>query len=110
MRAQTLRAWLVAAAAWAGCGGASWSVPLPALDRVPLSVQQPDGRNLLAVGGALGSGGDALFLRYDGTEWTRLTTGTSATLWWVHAFSADDAYAVGEQGTILHYAGGVLAV
>jgi hypothetical protein len=90
------------------CGGSSWSTPLAALDRVPLSVTQPGGATVFAVGGALGSGGDALFLRYDGAAWTRVATNTTATLWWVHAFSATDAYAVGEQGTIVRYAAGAL--
>ncbi len=80
MRAALVFMFFVSAAA---CGGSSWSLPLPALDRVPLSVSQPSSpsREVFAVGGALGSGGDALVLRYDGAAWTRIATGTTATFW-----------------------------
>jgi hypothetical protein len=77
-----------------------WSLPLSAIDRVPLSVAQPSAHDAWIVGGALGSGGDALILHYDGTRWQRSDPGTDATLWWVDAL-ADHQWAVGERGTVL---------
>jgi hypothetical protein len=80
-------------------------VPQPALDRVPLSVWQAAPNDLVAAGGALGSGGDGLLIHYDGASWTQIPTGTQATSWWVFGLSARDVYLVGEMGTILHYDG-----
>jgi hypothetical protein len=52
---------------------------------------------------AVGDGGN--ILRYDGTSWNRMPTGTAAALEAVWASAPDDAYAVGEHGIILHYSG-----
>jgi photosystem II stability/assembly factor-like uncharacterized protein len=101
--------WLLALAALAGCGGgAHWSLPLAELDRVPLSVAERAPSDVWTVGGALGSGGDALMLRYDGSSWQRITVGTDATLWWVFPRAAASVWAVGEGGTILHWDGTAL--
>jgi photosystem II stability/assembly factor-like uncharacterized protein len=89
----------------AACSSPHWSVPLPSLDRVPLSIAQLTPTDVFAVGGALGSGPDALMLHYDGTTWTPLTTNTDATLWWVHTVSPRSVWTVGERGTILHWNG-----
>jgi photosystem II stability/assembly factor-like uncharacterized protein len=82
-----------------------WTLPLPALDRVPLSVTQPAGDAVFTVGGALGSTGQALFLRYDGSSWHAIPVATDATLWWVFARSPSDVYAVGERGSAFHWSG-----
>ncbi len=78
-----------------------WSLPLPALDRVPLSVTQRSPSDVWIAGGALGSGGDAMILHYDGSAWTRTDPGTDATLWWVDAPDASTRWFVGERGTVL---------
>jgi hypothetical protein len=94
-----------------GCPAAPhWSLPLADLDRVALSVAERSPHEVYVVGGALGSGGDALFLRYDGSAWQRLGVGanpTGATLWWVFVVpgSAESVYAVGENGLIVHWDG-----
>jgi photosystem II stability/assembly factor-like uncharacterized protein len=75
-----------------------WSVPLPALDRVPLSVAQPAPDEAWIVGGALGSGGNALALHYDGERWNRVDFATDATLWWVS--NDRSPWIVGERGTV----------
>jgi hypothetical protein len=98
------RIFAVAAAlalAAAGCTSPHWSLPLPALDRVALSVAQSSARDVWIAGGALGSGGDALVLHYDGSAWQRLDPGTDATLWWVDAPDATTRWFVGERGTVL---------
>jgi hypothetical protein len=78
-----------------------WSLPLSALDRVPLSVAMRSAHDVWIAGGALGSGGDALILHYDGSAWTRTDPGTDATLWWVDAPAAGPRWFVGERGTVL---------
>lgn len=85
----------------AGCGSPPhWSLPLAGLDRVPLSVAQASSRDVWIAGGALGSGGNALVLHYDGSAWQRFDPGTDATLWWVT--QPADPWFVGERGTVLH--------
>src|SRR5205823_4835591 len=89
---------LLAAAALTGAacgGGARWSVPLGDLDRVPLGVWGLGPREVFAVGGALGSGGAALLLHFDGAAWTSIPVATDATLWWVFALSPTEVWAVG---------------
>jgi hypothetical protein len=92
-----------------GCeGDPRWSVAEPSLDRVALSVWASAKDDVWAVGGALGSGGDALIDHFDGTRWSTIPTGTSATLWWVHGIGKNDLWMVGEAGTILHWDGTTL--
>ncbi len=52
---------------------------------------------------AVGLGGE--IYRYDGIDWTAMTSGTSQTLRDVWGTAADDIYAVGADGTILRYDG-----
>src|SRR5436305_15343001 len=85
-----------------------WSAPVMLSDRVPLAVSRA-GQQTFVVGGALGSGADGLFLRYDGS-WHSVATGSKATLWWSFGFSERDLWAVGEQGTVAHWDGNQLAL
>ncbi len=102
MTRATLRcAFAVTFALAAGCPSPHWSLPLPALDRVPLSIAQSSASDVWIVGGALGSGGDALVLHYDGSVWHRFDPGTDATLWWVDAPDPATRWFVGERGTVL---------
>jgi photosystem II stability/assembly factor-like uncharacterized protein len=85
----------------AGCGGSPhWSLPLAALDRVPLSVHQNAPHDVWIVGGALGSGGNALALHYDGSTWRASDLGTDATMWWVAPASPTQVWMVGERGSV----------
>lgn len=93
---------LASAAVGGGCSSPPhWSLPLPSLDRVALSVYEAGPTHTWVVGGALGSGGGALVVDYDGKAWTRHDVGTDATLWWVAPRSATAVWAVGERGTAL---------
>lgn len=96
-----MRAALLALAV-AGCGPTShWSLPLPALDRVPLSVVERAPHDVWVVGGALGSGGRALVLHDDGSAWRAYDVATDATLWWVAPAGPGQVWAVGERGTVV---------
>src|SRR4051812_24876758 len=92
----------------AGCADdPHWSLPLAALDRVPLTATQPaPGQDdAWIAGGALGSPGDALLMHYAHGAWSALPTGTTATLWWLFALGTSEVYAVGERGTVLVWNG-----
>lgn len=96
------RALALCALVAAGCTPTPhWSLPLGALDRVALSVAETPAGETWVVGGALGSGGGALALRYDGKKWNRYDVGTDATLWWVAQVGPLHTWAVGERGTVL---------
>ena len=69
-----------------------------------LSFWGPSSSSLYAVGGDLGDPGEELILWYDGATWYRMQA-DAPTLWWVHGFSRDDVWAVGENGTAIHYDG-----
>lgn len=49
---------------------------------------------------------DGLILRYNGSQWTDMNSGTGSFLASVWGSSASSFYAVGETGTILQYSGG----
>jgi photosystem II stability/assembly factor-like uncharacterized protein len=101
---------LVTALLLAACDPtAHWSVQEPDLNRVVLSVSALAPNDAYAVGGALSSGGDGLFLHYDGTTWHPIPVATQATLWWVFARVPNDVYLVGELGTIFHWDGQALS-
>ncbi len=61
--------------------------------------------DVYSSGGALGSGGEGLLVHFDGSAWSTIPLGTTATLWWVFGLGPRDVYLVGEQGTILHWDG-----
>jgi hypothetical protein len=70
----------------------------------------PQGNSLHAVWGSAGNDvfavGDAgTILHYDGTNWSRMESGTTNYLYSIWGNAADDVYAVGASGTILHYNG-----
>ncbi len=88
---------------------ARWQESVPDLDRVPLSLYVAGRDEVFASGGALGSGGDALFLHLQGGTPSQIPTGTKNTLWWLHGFSSSDIFLVGEQGTILHWNGSAVS-
>jgi hypothetical protein len=104
---------VAAVLASSGCEPSGWAVVDAPSGAAVLSVAYaPTGDGALAVGGALGSGGEALLLVSDGDGsggWRRVSVGTDATLWWVHAFARDDAWVVGERGTIGHFDGSAVA-
>lgn len=74
--------------------------PLRAVWGSPTDALSPDGpADVIAVG----EGGTALY--YDGSQWTELQTGTLADLSGVWRSADNEAFAVGELGTILHHRG-----
>ena len=52
---------------------------------------------------AVGTRGE--ILRFNGTTWSTMTSGTSTNLFGVWGAASDDVYAVGANGVILHFDG-----
>lgn len=44
-------------------------------------------------------------IHFDGNEWRTVASGTSATIYALFGFAANDIWAAGENGTVLHYDG-----
>lgn len=86
--------------------GATWGTVLDELDGALLSVWGTSDRDVWAVGGPMGNGGfESLVVRFDGTEWRRISAGKAETFWWVHGTSGSDVWLVGERGRITHWNG-----
>jgi len=85
-----------------------WTVLADDLGGVLLSANGPSIDEAWAVGGPLGSAGDALILRREGGGWARVETGFTDTLWWVWVAGPDEVFAVGEGGRIVRWSAGTL--
>lgn len=74
-----------------------------------LSVQQVSNGDVYMVGKDAEDGTGPVFLRYDGTTWTRIpvTPGgvqlDNVDLWWLHEVQADDIWLVGQNRTVVRY-------
>ncbi len=68
-----------------------------------LDVSGTSARDVWAVGADRGRG--PLVLHYDGGGWTRLETGSTGALWWVHPVPGGDVFFGGESETVLRYDG-----
>jgi hypothetical protein len=69
-----------------------------------LSFWGSSSNDLFAVGGELGDPGEALIVWHDGQTWYRMPV-DAPILWWVHGFAHDDVWAVGAEGTVVHFDG-----
>ncbi|MDF1795214.1 MAG: hypothetical protein P1U63_01625 [Coxiellaceae bacterium] len=69
-----------------------------------VSVIDTSGDGFGNIGFAVGD--DGVILKYDGTDWTKVTSPTSNDLLGVQVISANEAWAVGYKGTILHWVRG----
>lgn len=91
-----------------GCPGPAaappWELVASDLPDAVLSIDGTSASNVWAVGADHGSG--PIVLHWDGTRWTRVSTGTRGTLWWVHAFSDGTLYVAGAGATILRSSDG----
>jgi len=88
------------------CGGPpEWAVLDGELSEVLLSVSGASIDDVLAVGGPLGSDGEALVLHREAGGWRRAPAPFSETFWWVWAASPDEAFIVGEGGIIARWDG-----
>jgi hypothetical protein len=82
---------------------AEWTLAADGLDEALLGVHGTSENDVWAVGSDRGAG--PIVLRYDGTTWTRVPTGTRGDLWWVHAIPGGPVYLAGANATILRYDG-----
>ncbi len=107
------RSWLALSFLLAACGPGpepAWSVVLgdTQLDRVLLSVSGDSLDTVWAVGGGLGTPGEALVVRRTPDGWQTVATGFEETLWWVWVAGPDDVFMVGEAGRIAHWDGSAI--
>jgi hypothetical protein len=88
-------------------GGTTWNN-----EGYSLSTSGQDLNGIWGSGGNW-SGGDRVYavgdggriLRYDGTSWGTMSSGTTSNLYGVWGTAYDDVYAVGAGGTIIHFNG-----
>jgi hypothetical protein len=78
-------------------------------DGALLSVQGTAADDVWVAGGGLGLGG-AVLRHFDGDRWTEIEVDDARTLWWVTPDGVDRAWAVGEDGLIVHVEDGVAEV
>lgn len=81
----------------------SWHAVAQNLTEALMSVGGTSDRDIWVVGADQGAG--PIVLHFDGTAWTRMSTGSRGHLWWVHAISPTEVYLGGASATILRYDG-----
>lgn len=87
--------------------------PAPAWERVLqrepaglLSVWGTSATDVWAVGADPGDGAGPYVLHFDGATWTRLRTGATGDLWWVHGLPGGPVWFAGENGLVLRWDAG----
>ncbi|HTE53552.1 MAG TPA: hypothetical protein VK698_22005 [Kofleriaceae bacterium] len=86
-------------------GDASWELVQEHLPGALLSIWGTAADDIWAVGSDPDGGGPTV-LRYDGTSWDPLDTGTVGDLWWVFGTGSGPVYMGGAGGVIIQYDGG----
>lgn len=76
-----------------------WQLVSSRLPEALLSIGGSSAKDVWAVGADAGAG--PIALHYDGTRWTRVTTGSHGALWWTQTFPDGTIFMAGEQATIL---------
>jgi len=94
----------LASLVFAACAGprsrdGHWQLVSSGLREAVLSISGSSATNVWAVGADAGAG--PIVLHYDGASWTRVSTGSSGTLWWTQVFSDGTIFMAGAQSTIL---------
>jgi hypothetical protein len=87
-------------------GGYPWAKLQSGLPAGLVSVWGSSSKDIWVVGGDARDGLGPQVLRFDGSTWTRLSTGTSGDLWWVFGFSDGPVFLGGASGTILRWSDG----
>jgi hypothetical protein len=82
---------------------ASWQVVHDGLPGALLSVWGSSASDVWAVGADAGDGAGPTVLHLEGGSWSRLETGQSGDLWWVHGFAGGPLFMGGSGGTILRF-------
>jgi hypothetical protein len=112
MRAPLAIAILLAASACGDDGSttnttATWQLLASDQPSSLLAVWAPSTDNAWVVGGREGIGGEPPVWHFDGTAWTKLSTGmTSVDLWQVFGFEGGPVFMAGSNGTILRFEDG----
>jgi hypothetical protein len=81
----------------------AWQVVHDGLPGALLSVWGSAASDVWTVGADAGDGRGPTVLHLDGEGWSRLETGQSGDLWWVHGFAGGPLFMGGAGGLILRY-------
>ncbi|MCB9702173.1 MAG: hypothetical protein H6711_09780 [Myxococcales bacterium] len=85
----------------------TWQRVASGLPGALLSVWGTSASDVWAVGGDARDGSGPTVLRFDGMQWSRVSTGQAqGNLWWVFGFAGGPVYVGGEGGVILRYQDG----
>jgi hypothetical protein len=90
----------------AGDSEPRWGRLMSGLTAGLVSVWGSGADDVWAVGGDARDGQGPSVLRFDGSAWNRLSTGTSGDLWWVYGFAGGPVYLGGANGVILRFRSG----
>ena len=84
-------------------GPPSWKLVQQELPSALMSVQVVSNGDVYAVGADVEDGRGPYVLRFDGNSWTRLETGASGDLWWVHEVGPDEIWMSGADRLVLRH-------
>lgn len=84
----------------------AWQLVQEAVPGALLSVWGTSARDVWTVGADVGDGAGPTVLHLEGNDWSRLATGQSGDLWWVHGFAGGPLFMGGAGGMILRYQDG----
>ena len=84
-------------------GPPAWKLVQQELPSALMSVQVVSNGDVYAVGADVEDGRGPYVLRFDGNSWTRLETGASGDLWWVHETGPDEIWMSGADRLVLRY-------
>tara|TARA_B100000686_G_scaffold351081_1_gene448830 strand:- start:96 stop:1205 length:1110 start_codon:yes stop_codon:yes gene_type:complete len=80
-----------------------WKLVQQELPSALLSVQVAWNGDIYAVGSDVEDGRGPYVLHFNGEQWTRLETGVTGDLWWVHQVGLDDIWMSGANRLVLRY-------
>jgi hypothetical protein len=84
----------------------AWQLVQEAVPGALLSVWGSSASDVWTVGADAGDGAGSTVLHLEGGSWSRLPTGQSGDLWWVHGFAGGPLFMGGAGGMILRYQDG----
>ncbi|MFH0801224.1 MAG: IPT/TIG domain-containing protein [bacterium] len=91
--------------------GTTWSTVSSSARELPNTTEPLNGiwgssaTSIFAVGGSYNNGFHSVILKYDGTSWASMSSGVTSEIYGGWCYTGSDAFAVGSNGTVIHYNG-----